>query len=655
MFESGASVRNNDGLLPLHLSILECATRSDMSSSRAEGEASPSLIVKAILEMFPAALVVADNDGNLPLHLAATCLWGDVGMEVVSYLTGEAANQGNNLRLPSGTRTLNENDGEESVVTDITAIPNETKLQDRKGSSSVLNLHDGPCILFAKNSSNLTPLMCAIKNKAGWQVIDALLNCPGTEHIFLERDEHNQTILQLTIGDEECCDPLSVVSILKAAPQLATIPSIEDGILPIEVACMRELPPEVIMAIVLVDLPIDLDAKDTLQIREAYGASWWYLTCDCNDAYGDVVKEMMAICTYPQKRKLCFLKSNKRGGSVIKRASPKCKLELRKALRFAGRYEFTGNSVVRAESVEGIKVFEVLDFGSDDEPIDGRIVYLKYYAQAETYARDTNVLQSISQAGDLMVDIRIFCADALESHIPNQYCIAVERHDLNLSKIVTKIERDKRRSYPNRATNQYVEKIQSVLYKIANGVHYLHQQSVVHGRITLDACGKFEEEWKLMDLIGIQFVGHELPLLRFHQCAPPEAVQVVDTGGRPGSTNQFALCETVLASCSLDIWAFGKLMYEVLVGKPLFESDFEDTRMVRELGCWDEDNLREVINEVEVSGIGTIGADLISHCLCPLPEDRPKSMEEILGHPYWKTASRSRNSEQGMVLRKFEC
>ena len=91
-----------------------------------------------------------------------------------------------------------------------------------------------------------------------------------------------------------------------------------------------------------------------------------------------------------------FSEELEKGGSVIKGASPGCKLELRKALRFAGRYEFTGNSVVRAESVEGIKVFEVLDFGSDEEPVeDGRIVYLKYYAQEGTYVRDVSLFDNI--------------------------------------------------------------------------------------------------------------------------------------------------------------------------------------------------------------------------------------------------------------------
>ena len=34
-----------------------------------------------------------------------------------------------------------------------------------------------------------------------------------------------------------------------------------------------------------------------------------------------------------------FSEESEKGGSVIKGASPGCKLELRKALRFAGRYE----------------------------------------------------------------------------------------------------------------------------------------------------------------------------------------------------------------------------------------------------------------------------------------------------------------------------
>ena len=92
---------------------------------------------------------------------------------------------------------------------------------------------------------------------------------------------------------------------------------------------------------------------------------------------------------------LCLLK-NKHGLSVIKRASPKCKLELRKALRFFGQYEFTGNTVVKSESLEGIKVFEVIDFGTDELPIkNGRVVHLKYYEQLHAYAREVSHFTNI--------------------------------------------------------------------------------------------------------------------------------------------------------------------------------------------------------------------------------------------------------------------
>jgi len=162
--------------------------------------------------------------------------------------------------------------------------------------------------------------------------------------------------------------------------------------------------------------------------------------------------------------------------------------------------------------------------------------------------------------------------------------------------------------------------------------------------------------------VGVQFIGRDLPLVRFRRCAPPEAVLVVDDGGGGGGRpRRFELSENFQASYSLDIWAFGQLMFETLVGKPLFRSSSDLDNNIRAtvhiLGGWNEDNLRDVIHEVEVAGIGTVGADLISHCLCPHPEDRPKSMEKISVHPYLKAAaSRSRKNAPGLVqVRKFKC
>ena len=121
-----------------------------------------------------------------------------------------------------------------------TAPQTGTEFQIGQDSCCIENLSsdDGACILFAKNSSNQPPLISAVKHKAGGQVIEALLNCTGTEKILLDQDhEHNQTILQLTIGREECYESFSIASILNAAPQLAHHPSL--GQCPSNRWCLR--------------------------------------------------------------------------------------------------------------------------------------------------------------------------------------------------------------------------------------------------------------------------------------------------------------------------------------------------------------------------------------------------------------------------------
>eukprot|EP00957_Ditylum_brightwellii_P091004 6929076-Ditylum_brightwellii.AAC.1 len=81
------------------------------------------------------------------------------------------------------------------------------------------------------------------------------------------------------------------------------------------------------------------------------------------------------------------------GGSVISRATPKCKVALRKALRFVGQYEFVGSVAIQSDSSTGLKVFEALDFGTDDEPYeDGRRVLLRCYGREEPYLKEANLI-----------------------------------------------------------------------------------------------------------------------------------------------------------------------------------------------------------------------------------------------------------------------
>ena len=157
---------------------------------------------------------------------------------------------------------------------------------------------------------------------------------------------------------------------------------------------MNVMPREVILALVLVDLPIDLDEKEGTKVREGFGGSWCFLTCECDDHYADVVEEVISICSYSQVRELCFAKCgpNQSGGSVITRATPICRLALRKALRFVGRFEFLGSAALHTDVSLGLKVFEALDFGTDEDELeDGRRVLLRCYSREKSYLQEVRL------------------------------------------------------------------------------------------------------------------------------------------------------------------------------------------------------------------------------------------------------------------------
>jgi serine/threonine protein kinase len=215
-----------------------------------------------------------------------------------------------------------------------------------------------------------------------------------------------------------------------------------------------------------------------------------------------------------------------------------------------------------------------------------------------------------------------------------------------LKKIASSMTKQNYRNDPNRL-DAYLGKIQKIFKTIGSSIHYLHRQNVVHGNLNLESCGKFEDGWKLTGLIGAQSIGNPMTTLHMDTAAPPEAITFI------GKQQQNAqLFETYPVSPGIDIWAFGKLMFEVLVGKPLIPRDTEkhirnDHRYLTILGCWNEDDLVQAVSMMEDTGNGTLAADLISHCLCKRPEQRPQSMEEVLSHPFWAASSSQRKSSSG--------
>ena len=252
------------------------------------------------------------------------------------------------------------------------------------------------------------------------------------------------------------------------------------------------------------------------------------------------------------------------------------------------------------------------------------------------------MLRRINIDDTMLVRMRIFQVNNLESSSKPQFCISIDQPELTLSDIISNMDRSKYLDDHERLT-RYIYKLRKVFKMIGDGINYLHSQGVIHGHINANTCGKFDDGWKLLDLIGSDTIGSYLKTDRINQSSPPEAVI-----GEGKNTSNFKLSERIMANISLDIWAFGKLMYEVLVGKQLIQIDSHkmvetDDLFLGKLKNWNEDDLSNVVTEIETAGVGTLAADLISHCLCPFPEHRPKDMSDVLTHPYWNDSKSFQN------------
>lgn len=126
-------------------------------------------------------------------------------------------------------------------------------------------------------------------------------------------------------------------------------------------------------------------------MKEKQGSSWWYLVCESDDHFVDVVDEVISMCSYAQIRELCFMEGHS-GQTLIARATPKCRAVLQKGLRFLGRFEFVGQSALLADPSRGIKIFEAIDYGPNESPYDlAKRVILKCFSDEATFEEEVSV------------------------------------------------------------------------------------------------------------------------------------------------------------------------------------------------------------------------------------------------------------------------
>lgn len=216
----------------------------------------------------------------------------------------------------------------------------------------------------------------------------------------------------------------------------------------------------------------------------------------------------------------------------------------------------------------------------------------------------------------------------------NRYFVSVESPKLTLATVVRGMLSNHGCQTDVAVRRRYSGKVYAVLRSIAKALLNLHSQGHVHGNLSVQSCAKFDDKWKLANLLDTKRVGEILPLSAETHVIPPEALQWTKSRGSKG---QIVLKHDFVARPSIDIWAFGKVAYEALVGTPLFpeakgKSDEIDAFM--DILQWSEVNLVELKRELNTIGVIESGIELIVLCLSPNEGARPQ-IDDLLKHKFW--------------------
>jgi ankyrin repeat protein len=229
-FSSGASIRNEDGMLPLHFTIASHSGYDPAHDNADEDDLpSPIQVIKTVLKLFPKAVAIPDNDGNLPLHVAVSSLDGPVGVDVVYLLLDEADRQ---LQDPYGARFYNRVKMEDLENDTVSTVSTEHETDD---SSSAIGAGGVVHCNMVRNEKGETPLLTAIRTKNGWEMIEAVACGMGGKKAALTPDMAGNNALHVLVSEEYYFDAAATLSILKVAPEAASMRN-GRGVLPIEVS-----------------------------------------------------------------------------------------------------------------------------------------------------------------------------------------------------------------------------------------------------------------------------------------------------------------------------------------------------------------------------------------------------------------------------------
>ena len=358
-----------------------------------------------------------------------------------------------------------------------------------------------PSALRTKDSSGDTPLVTALKSRCNAEVVIFLVQNYRGAAAWQSGDGRSPLVLAL----EKNHNDEVVISLIDQAPEFVSRVDKFAGLQPIDIAMKTKRSSEVVLKLVMSDLPIDIRDKESTDIKyhDLHGHSWKCVVS--SDEYLPVVVNILKKCTHAQRIALARMPCENEQ-AIFDRASPLCRQQLLIGLRLFGLIELTDSSPAYATAETqiyyGVKysgtpslekdVKVILDQDSQSQVDNGLQVLVKLSSDRIIMERELLVRRDYcldiahippvySLYQSVKGDLKLVGRQALA------YCMTMECADCTLENKWLEVRNGE-------AHNIDIDDMRS----IAEALRHLHSKGLVHGDMGKHNIGKVRSfRWKM--------------------------------------------------------------------------------------------------------------------------------------------------------------
>ena len=480
-----------------------------------------------------------------------------------------------------------------------------------------------------------------------------------------------------------------MAALLSAYPETAREKD-KGGKLPLHYAAGSKASIEVLLPLVLLDLPI-LPGKDvSLDVKHQH--SWTYFIDVTKDDPDKSKAGVEAIFKdhFHSSRQHCLVLARTKdelGREAIVIANADVQQLMHSYIFFCGMYELQQGPPVHRSATA-----VVLAATNNGQPGKPRVA-IKFMRSEEQCRRERSVRANSSLSGSYVVGLlegpseAVFAEEVKGLSMHDGRSLAEYRHGLVMP-------------FADRSLDEIVKKerpdmlyIKVMMHEVAEALQHCHERGVTHGDLKMLNGVRVGAAIKLIDLDAAAVISQDPACAKFSSgVLPPEMfyelqgaeeerlfaayfADFASEGGeewdkiRPSegivvrtflpslppeahATLPYAL---VPASATMDVWAYGAMLYHMSTGEPLLpvnrDDDLIDGAGRRQAMSWTDAQLRRKVGNAPIPGdalLARLVKDLLKLVLRPDPAQRV-SLQSVLAHPFFTGQVPSRLSAEASV------